>query len=114
VSAYAAPARTPLAKLLLLIAMLFLPLGMNPAPAAAAAHHGPMANMPMQHCPEQSPKQTKAGFVECTMACSAALPAADLRPGNPPMITCTPVRPCLAGTLHGIQPETATPPPRHS
>jgi hypothetical protein len=114
VSGYAARERTPIAKLLILIAMLFLPLGMNPAPAAVAGHHRPTANMPMQHCPEQSPKQAKAGFVECTMACSAALPAADLRPGDPPVISCMPIQPHLAGALHGIRPETATPPPKHS
>ena len=102
-------------KLLTLVAVLLLPLGMNSAPAAAATHHGSMASMPVEHCPEQSPKHVgKAGFVECTMACSAALPAADFRGHDPLMIACTPVEPCVADRLHGLHPETATPPPKRS
>lgn len=103
-------------KLLALIAVLFLPLGMTTAPAAAATtDHGAMASMPMKHCPEQSPGHGgKAGFTECTMACSAALPVADLGSHRTIRIACTPVEPCLAGPLHGLHPETATPPPRRS
>jgi hypothetical protein len=107
-----------MSKLLVLFAVLLMPLGMTPAAAAAASsspHHGPMASMPMQHCPEQAPKHTgKAGFVECTMACSAALPAADLSGHASPVIACSPVQPCLADRLHGLHPETATPPPKRS
>jgi hypothetical protein len=103
-----------MSKLLVLFAVLVMPLGMTPAIAAVATHNGPMA-MPMQHCPEQSPKHSgKAGFVECTMACSAALPVADFGGHRPPMIACAPVRPCLVDRLHGLHPETATPPPKRS
>ena len=99
-------------KLLILMAMLLMPLGMQPVAAAPSmAHHA----TPMQHCPEQAPRHDgKAGFVECTMACSAALPATDLRAQGPLLIACTPVEPCLAGPLHGLHPETATPPPKRS
>jgi hypothetical protein len=102
-------------KLLILLAVLLMPFGMMPAPAAAAAHHGPMAGTPMQHCPGEPTKHDpKSGFVECTMACSAALPAADIARGEPLLIVCTPVRPSVSHVLHGLHPETATPPPRDS
>jgi hypothetical protein len=71
--------------------------------------------MPMQHCPEQSSKQTtKTAFNECTMACSAALPAADAVPAEGPLITCVPVDCPLVQRLSGLQPDTATPPPKRS
>ena len=101
-------------KLLLLLAMMLMPLGMTAAPAAAAQHPA-MASMPIEHCPEQAPQRGgKAGLVECTMACAAALPAADFRPGEPLMILCTPEAPSVAGGLRGLDPETATPPPKRS
>jgi hypothetical protein len=104
-----------MSKLLLLLTVILMPLGMTPPAAAAPTHHAPMASMPMQHCPEQSPKHTgKAGFVECTMACAAALPASDPSGHTLPVIACTPVQPCLADRLQGLHPETATPPPKRS
>jgi hypothetical protein len=95
-----------------LIAVLILPLGMN-APAAAAAHHGPMAGMPMQHCPDQAPShQPKGGMSECTMACASALPAMDrVRDEIPPMAHIA-LLPLPAHPLHGLHPDTATPPPK--
>jgi len=102
-----------LARLALLIAVLLMPLGMTPAPAAA--HEHAMASMPMGHCDDGAAKhQSKAGLAECTMACSAALPAADLPRDGAPMIVCMPVRPVTAHVLHGLHPETATPPPKRS
>ena len=102
------------AKLLLLLAMVLMPLGMTAAPAAAA-EHAAMASMPMEHCPEQAPQHGgKAGLAECTMACAAALPAADFRTGEPLKILCTPDVPSVAARLHGLDPETATPPPKRS
>jgi len=99
-------------RLISLVAVLLMPLGMSPAPAAAAQlHHG--ASMPMQHCPEQGMKhQSKAAFAECTMACASALPVMDRlheerMPYSPAFVTETPVH-----ALHGLHPETATPPPR--
>ena len=101
-----------LAKLLVLLAVLFMPLGMTPAVAAGHSAH---AAMPMQHCPEQAPAHRgKAGFVECTMACSAALPAAEVSQDQPQLIVCMPDRPGVAQQLDGLHPETATPPPKHS
>jgi hypothetical protein len=100
-------------RLLALIAVLLMPIGMSPA--AAASHRAPTAGMPMQHCPEQNPnRHAKAAFVDCTMACSAALPAADLLRAEPVIIRNAPVERLFARALIGIQPEIATPPPRRS
>ena len=97
-----------------LLAVLLMPLGMAPAAAMSnAAHHA--SAMPMQHCPEQGSKHSsKEAFAECTMACSAALPAAEVARGEPLLIVCLPVQPTTAQQLHGVHPETATPPPKRS
>ena len=102
-----------LANLLLMLAMLFMPLGMTSA--AAPVRHDMAAEMPMPHCPEPAPSHgSKAGFVECTMACSAALPAAG-GPQDPPLlIVCTPYVRDSAQQLDGLHPDTATPPPKRS
>ena len=100
-------------KLLTLIAVLAMPLGMTAAPAAAMQHHA--ASMPMQHCPEQAPgHDSKGAFVECTMACSAALPATDRSSEQPPVAEAERARPLAMRQLHGLHPETATPPPKLS
>jgi len=106
--------RMPLAaKLLTLIAVLLMPFGMTAVPAAAMQHHA--ASMPMQHCPEQAPKPAgKAGFVECTMACSAALPAMGIGRDQQVLIVCVPAEASAVKQLHGLHPETATPPPKRS
>jgi hypothetical protein len=100
-------------KLLALLAVLLMPFGM--VPAAAASHHAQMTSMPMQHCPEQGSKHdSKGAFAECTMACSAALPALDQsRPLSVPIV-CERVRPSLAQQLSDLHPEIATPPPKRS
>lgn len=99
-------------KLLTLIAVLLLPLGMT-TPAAATQRHA--ASMPNQGCPDHAPNHgSKAAFAECTMACSAALPAADLGGNEPLIVLCEPVQSETATKLHGLQPETETPPPKSS
>ena len=99
-------------KLLVLFAVLLMPLGMS-APAAAEAHRGHMAAMGMQHCPEQSPAEKgRLGATECMMACSAALPAVDLRLVDSGVPAKMPVQPVAVHTLSGIELEIATPPPR--
>jgi len=102
-----------LMKLIVLLSVLLLPLGMTPV-AATATHHQ-MASMPMQHCPEQdSSHHSKLAFAECTMACSAALPAFD-RCAEPPLVIARErLRPALARHLSDLHPDIATPPPRHS
>ena len=100
-------------KLLTLIAVLLMPLGMVPAPAAAHVQHR-MA-MPMSHCPDrQQQPVSKSGIVECTMACAAALPAVSGASAEPLRIVCTPERPAAAHRLDDLHPEIATPPPRRS
>src|SRR3954451_11912400 len=95
-----------LLRLLALVAVLLMPLGM--APTTAAQHH--IVPMPMQHCPEQAPKHDALG--ECTMACAAALPAVDAQQGEAVAIAQVPVVAALVRQLHGLHPETATPPPK--
>ena len=103
-----------IAKLMVLIAVLLMPLGMSAAPAAAA-HRGMSASVPMKHCPDQSPSHdSKSGFVECTMACSAALPAAELPQERRVLTASIPREPAAAHFLHGIHPDIATPPPKAS
>ena len=100
-------------KLLTLIAVLAMPFGMSAAPAATMQHHA--ASMPMPHCPEQAPgHDSKGAFVECTMACSAALPATDLSGKQPEFGKAQPAWPAATRQLHGLHPETATPPPKLS
>jgi hypothetical protein len=100
-------------RLLTLFAVLLLPLAM--APGASAAPAEAHAAMPMEHCPEQAPDHhSKAGFAQCTMACSAALPVA-FAPGEQRfVIVCAPSERAAAQMLSGIHPETATPPPKRS
>jgi hypothetical protein len=110
VSRYSAPV---IARLILLIAVLLMPLGMTPAPAAA--HNQAMAGMPMGHCDDGATKHPmKGGIAECTMACAAALPPADTPSDDVVPIACMPVRPAAAQVLHGLHPDTATPPPKDS
>jgi hypothetical protein len=114
VSAYDRRVGSLIARLALLVAVLFVPLGMAVAPASAtpAAHH---AQMPMEHCPRQAPAHhQKAGFAECTMACAAALPAVDARRDASPTIVCAPEIPATARRLDGLHPDTATPPPKRT
>ena len=100
-------------KLLTLIAVLLMPLGMTAAPAATMQHH--TASMPMQHCPDQTPnRETKGAFAECTMACSAALPAIDTAQNEAILTTTAPIEADAVHQLHGLHPDTATPPPKLS
>lgn len=113
-SAYAAAVRTVLAKLVLLIAVLLMPLGMTPAAAAGHQPHD-MAAMPVGHCDPHAPKHgAMQGMAQCTMACSTALPAGDAARDAPLLIVCTPVAPSAAEALDGLHPHPATPPPKAS
>ena len=100
-------------RLLTLLAVLLLPLGMAPAAANPAQHRG--ASMPIGHCSGQAPAEhTKGAFAGCVMACSAALPAAELPGDEPRPIGSEPVRAAAIKPLCGLHPETATPPPRRA
>ena len=101
-----------LARLVLIFAVLLMPLGMAPA---AAAHHDMSAAMPMEHCPDQAPNHhSKGGIADCTMACAAALPAIAAPPADRSFVAREPVAAVSADPLHGLHPETETPPPRRA
>jgi hypothetical protein len=106
--------RRTFTRLILLIAVLIMPFGMAAAPAAAGRIEA-AANMPMPHCPDQDSSHVgKGGIAICGMACSAALPAAEASGETPALAGNVPIEQPIARGLIGIQPETATPPPRRS
>ncbi len=97
-------------RLIAIVAVLLMPLGMAPSAANQASHHG--MGMAMQHCPEPAGKYHKDAFAECTMACSAALPAAEFARDEVAPASCELAAPTAQPVLHGLHPETATPPPK--
>lgn len=101
-------------RLLVLLAVLLMPLGM--ATAATPVHHEQMAAVvPMEHCPDEtSQHEMKGGLAACTMACSAALPAVAFAGSGFTSLASVILAPASTVFLHGIQPETVTPPPRLS
>ena len=100
-------------RLLMLFAVLLMPLGMEPPAAAAANHHATATSMAMEHCPNQSNKhQHNDGLAMCAMACASALPAQELVRGEAPIRRPQIVTPAVRHVLHGLHPETATPPPK--
>jgi hypothetical protein len=103
-------------RLLAIAAFVLMPFGMNGATAGTGptpADHSAMA-MGTGHCDEQPNKdKVPAAKMDCTAMCSA-LPAADtwvplsvLKPSAPRTLA-------IAAPFSGIEPEIATPPPRHS
>jgi hypothetical protein len=99
-------------RLILLIAVLLMPLGMSPAAASGGGREA-ARGMPAGHCDEQTPRHhSKAGFSECTMACSAALPAVGSAPQGPLPVARMVLRSSLVVALHGLEPDIATPPPK--
>jgi hypothetical protein len=103
-----------LARIFLLLSVLTMPLGM--APAATAQTETSAHAMPMGHCDQQrqSRHDMKGGLADCTMACSAALPAVETAREGPVLIASSPVRPIAAQVLRGLTPDTADPPPRRT
>jgi hypothetical protein len=101
-----------IARMVLLVAVLLMPLGMTPS-AASAAHHTMAAGMPMEHCPDQTPRHDpKGALVQCTMACAAAVPASTVSAEEPHLAAAETAIPALTQRLHGLHPDTATPPPK--
>jgi len=109
---YCASMRSILLRLIMLVAVLLMPFGMSGA-SAAGHRDDAAASISMQYCPDQGSKSaSKSGFAECTMACSAALPAADM-PSEPlPQTFAAPVIVATAHVLIGLHPDTVTPPPK--
>jgi hypothetical protein len=113
VSGYVPLVQSALVRLVTLIAVFLMPLSMTAAPAVA--HEPSMMGMAMGHCDEGTAKhQPKGGLGECTMACSAALPAVEEPRDEQPSFPPIPFQPALAQVLHGLHPDTATPPPKRS
>jgi hypothetical protein len=114
VNGYPPQVRMMFARLLLVVAVLLMPFGMAPASAVSTHDRGDTA-MAMGHCPDGSQDhRSKAGIAECTMACAAALPVIVGAADEPMLVHPDRVAPPLAHRLHGLHPETATPPPRLS
>ena len=107
------PTAESMRRLLLILAVLLMPLAMNGSPAAATPHT-PDMTMPAGHCPDQPEHPAKGNLGQCTMACSAALPAAAAGAHQPPIIVCEPIRTPIARVPLGIDPDTDTPPPKAS
>ena len=105
---YSAAMASAVLRLLALFALMLMPLSMGSAPATAQ----PVATAPAGHCDEQpQPEKAPAGpQVHCT-AC-AALPAIDAPAPVAGMAPEMPVMIELAGSLAGIEPDIATPPPK--
>lgn len=100
-------------RLLVLLAVLLMPLGMEPA-AASAVHHPAMAMGATQHCPDQPDKPThRDGIATCTSACASALPVDNWPAKDVAVRQRQVVEPRRQTAIHGILPEMATPPPRH-
>lgn len=98
-----------IARLLVMIAVFLMPFGMTPA----AAHESMQASMPMGHCSDRgSTHQSKGALEGCTMACSSALPAAEIVREQPMAFDSAPAALVPVHILRGLHPETATPPPR--
>jgi len=96
-------------RMLALIALILMPLSMASAPASAQ----PVAAAPAGHCDDhQKPSEIPAGpQMHCT-AC-AALPAMEAPAPIPELSPQAPMLIALASFLTGIEPDTATPPPKH-
>jgi len=113
VTGYCKIVGTILAKLLLLVAVLVMPLGMSGAMAAQTARDAPRAMM--GHCPDGAPSHhERNGIAECTMACAGVLPAVDSAHHPSRTMAEEAIQPTIARQLRGLHPETATPPPKPS
>jgi hypothetical protein len=100
-------------KLLVLAAVLIMPLSMQSA--AGAMHRDTRtATQPMEHCPKPWRGDNPTSFVECTLACSATLPAVDLPQVEPLAIAGTPTVAAPERALQGLHPDIETPPPKAS
>jgi hypothetical protein len=103
--------RKTVAKLLLLLAVLLMPVGMAAPAATVTQQHA--ASMPMD-CPDHPAQHHSRATSECAMACASALAAAIQNADEEPLLLAAPVFSVDTRPLDGLHPEIATPPPRHS
>ena len=107
--AYVARMPVVLLRLVMLIALAFMPFGMTNAPAMAASGSGSASG----HCDEHQKPADAPAKMDMHCATCAALPAtetievAELRPQAPILISAI-------HALSDTQPEIATPPPKLS
>jgi hypothetical protein len=99
-------------RLLALVALMLMPLGMS-APAMTQSAPAPHAMAPAGHCdeqpePDKSPKPQPGCTAMCTAIPAAEAPAlADIvKPVAPRSVS-------ISVPFIGVEPEIATPPPRH-
>jgi len=112
VSAYAVPVRTLMAKLVLLVAVLLMPLAMASA-TANASHQETALGTAMGHCVDQRQRdQSNRGISECTTACATSLAATGTAVMAPIVTVELLAPPVTTHPLQGLHPEIATPPPR--
>lgn len=105
------------ARLLLLLSVLLMPLGMGSAAASGPplSHHAIIAGPSMEHCPDQSNRHERnEGMALCSMVCASALPAQDPARDDTCRRDHQLVAPTVGHVLTSIQPEIATPPPKAS
>jgi hypothetical protein len=109
-AAYSASMASAVLRLLALVALVFMPFSMASGPARAE----PAASAPTGHCEEhQKPADAPSGAkMHCT-GC-AALPAMDAPAPVAELAPQLPMTLSLAKFIDGVEPETATPPPRLS
>jgi len=101
-------------RLLAFFAVLLMPFGMAAAPAQADMPHATAA-MAMEHCPGQPPTDDGTSAPEdCTMPCSAALPAAELPAASLHWFERSAAVSTAPQLLTEIELEIATPPPKLS
>jgi hypothetical protein len=99
---------TAFLRLIALFALILMPLSMASAPASAQ----PTSAGPAGHCDDhQQPAKAPAGPQAHCTAC-AALPAIDAPAPIAELSPETPILISLADFLAGIEPDTATPPPK--
>lgn len=111
---------TRLLRFLTMIAMLFAPLAMSgshaamamPAPAAMAPMSGHEAAA-ADHCADMggASKDLPTADIDCMMAC-AAMPSALSEVAAYSVAAALPPPLALASGVHGLHPESETPPPR--
>ena len=95
-------------RLLALIALVLMPLSM----ASATVSAQPNASAPASHCDDhQRPSKAPAAPQMHCPGC-AALPAIDAPAPVAELDPETPLHIALAALLSGIEPDTATPPPK--
>jgi hypothetical protein len=104
------PMAAYMSRLIALVALLLMPFGMTAAPALAQqpGHSAAMAG----HCGDQPDRgQSQLPTKEHCAVCGA-LPAADSPAPAPRLKPSMPRTAALAVSFAGIEPETATPPPK--